>query len=71
MASSSKDIADFLGKLGLDLRQTDVDDIAAMLAALPLDEHDEVAPNIWEAVAQIIGDPMFDGDVSLPGDATP
>lgn len=66
MASSSSEIADFLASRGLNLRQDDVDEVAAMLASLPVDEHDRIAPNVWEVVAQIIADPLFEGDIVLP-----
>ena len=65
MASSGKQIADFLASLGLSLRQSDVEEVAAMLAILPIEQHDEIAPNIWEAVAQIVFDPSYEGDAAL------
>ena len=66
MASSGRQIADFLALRGLALRQVDVDEVAAMLAILPIEQHDEIAPNIWEAVMQIVADPTFEGEVAGP-----
>lgn len=71
MASSVREIADFIASKGMELRQDDVDDVAAMLAALPVPVHDEVAPNIWEALAQIINDPIYSGGATLPSDEEP
>lgn len=65
MAGSSE-ITEFLGKRGLDLRADDIDDVRAMLASLPPEQYDEVAPGVWETVAQIVNDPAYEGDAELP-----
>lgn len=65
MAGSSE-ITEFLGKRGLDLRADDIEELRAMLAGLPPEQYDEVAPGVWESVAQIIIDPAYEGDAELP-----
>ena len=57
-------VTDRLAAAGLNLRQADVDDIEAEMAALPVDEHDQIAPAVYEAIAQIVNDPAYDGDVA-------
>ncbi len=62
----ASDIAALLERRGLDLRQEDVDELRAMLTQVPLDEYDSIAGGVWEAVAQIIGNPEYRGDAKTP-----
>ena len=64
--ASLLEIAEFLGSKGLDLRQEDVDELSAKLAELPPEQHDQIAPMAWEAVAQVVADPSYAGDAKLP-----
>lgn len=60
------DITEFLARRGLDLRQTDVDDVQAMLLLVPVDDALKAEPEIWESVSLIIDDPLYEGDAQLP-----
>ena len=64
--ASSKEISDFLQKRGNDLRADDIDEIETLLALLPVEQYDEVAGWVWEAVALIVNDPSYEGDAKLP-----
>jgi len=66
--ASSKEISDFLQKRGNDLRADDIDEIETMLALLPVEQYDEVAGWVWEAVALIVNDPSYEGDAKLPAE---
>ena len=60
------EIRALLEKRGLDLRQTDVEELRALLTQVPDAEHDEVAFWVWEAVAQVVIDPAYTGDAQVP-----
>lgn len=49
---------------GSALTDQDVRQIRLLLAEVPLDEYHQAAPWIWEAVAQIVNDPDYAGDVT-------
>ena len=66
--ASSKEISDFLQKRGNDLRADDIDEIETLLALLPVEQYDEVAGWVWEAVALIVNDPDYVGDAKLPAE---
>lgn len=51
---------------GAGLRQLDVDEISALITQIPLDTVHEAEPWIWEAVGQIVDDPDYTGDASVP-----
>lgn len=61
------EIRTLLEKRGTDIRQTDVEELRALLTQVPDDEHDEVAAWVWEAVALIVDNPDYSGDAIVPG----
>lgn len=64
--ANSNEIAEFLRKRGRDIRAEDIDELRAMLTQLPVEQYDEVAGGVWEAVAQIVNDPEYEGGAKLP-----
>lgn len=57
-------IIDYLSDKGMNLAAADIDELRAMLIALPLDQNAEIAAEVWEIVAMIILNPNYKGDAS-------
>lgn len=49
-----------------DLRQSDLDEISALLVQVDLDEVQNVEGWVWESVALIVNDPAYTGDAVMP-----
>lgn len=49
-----------------DLRQSDLDEISALLVQVDLDEVQDVEGWVWESVALIVNDPAYTGDAVMP-----
>lgn len=49
-----------------DLRQSDLDEISALLVQVDLDEVQDVEGWVWESVALIVNDPDYTGDAVMP-----
>lgn len=58
-------IAELLAK-GPALTASDVQEIENELARATRAEYAEIAPKVWEAVAQIVNDLAYSGDARLP-----
>jgi hypothetical protein len=48
---------------GRDIRQSDLDAIAVLLAELPAEKRAEVEPWIYEGLALIVNDCLYEGDI--------
>lgn len=65
MAPTEK-IRALLEQRKFDLRQSDLDEISALLVQVDLDEVQDVEGWVWESVALILNDPAYSGDAVMP-----
>lgn len=56
-------IMEIIGTKGAELRQTDIDEIEALVVDIPVDDLPTVYPWIWESIALIVNDCLYEGDI--------
>lgn len=57
------EIMEIVTTKGLDLMQSDIDEIEALVVDIPVDDLPTVYPWIWERIALVVNDSLYEGDI--------
>lgn len=61
--SAVDEIMSIISTKGADLMQSDIEEIQFLTVDIPIDELPDTYPWIWEAIALIVNDPLYEGDI--------
>ncbi|WP_156358171.1 hypothetical protein [Sphingobium sp. Leaf26] len=63
MSKATDQIIAIIQTKGYDLRSDDIDEIHYLMTDIPLDDLPDEYPMIMGALANIVNDPVYDGDI--------
>ena len=61
--SAIEQIRAIIREKGRDIMQSDIEDIEALVVDIPIDDLPVVYPWIWESIALIVNDCLYEGDI--------